>query len=192
MKSRVEFYQAGLKPSRERPTFAWLTRGGMLILLLWGGAFAVAAFANHRLQEQNRQLEAAVEAGAAGLAQLQQSLALLSRSQDDSQRQRLEQDIRARQRLLGVLNKESFVSYATTLKDLAQIPWQNVALQGLTLNGRHMVLRGEASRGAAVPAWIMGFEQSDSLRDHAFGRLDIRQQGEGIWSFTLHSEGATP
>lgn len=188
-RSRIEFYQAGFKPSQERPTLSWGLRGAGAILLLWGLIAAWAAFDGYRLREQNHQLRAAVTAGETGLAQLQQSLAALNRNQDDSQRLRLERDIRARQRLLGVLNRESFVSYGATLRDLARIPWQDVALQGLTLNGKHMILSGEAARSAAVPAWILGFEQSDSLRDHAFGRLEITRQAEGGWAFTLYSEG---
>ncbi|MHA6963730.1 hypothetical protein [Zobellella denitrificans] len=191
-RSRIEFYQSSLKPSRERPTPAWLARGALALLLMWGLIFAYGILHNRQLERQNHQLREEVAVGEAELAQLQQELALLNRGQDGSQRQRLEQDIRARQRLLGVLERESFLSYAAILRDLTRIPRQGVALRGITLSGKHMILRGEAARGAAVPAWILGFEQSDSLRDHAFGRLEISQQsGEG-WDFTLYSEGVAP
>lgn len=192
MKRRVEFYQAALKPSRDPASLTLLWRGSLAIVLLWGLVFAYAGFSQHQLQQQNRALQAAVASGDADLNRLREGLATLNRLQDDGQRERLEQNIRARQRLLGVLNQESFVSYATILNDLARIPWQGVALQGLILEGKRMVLQGEAASASAVPAWILGFEQRDSLRGHGFGQLDISRQADGELGFSLYSAEVTP
>lgn len=192
MKTRVELYQAALRPRRDHPTPRHLLLGAVVVLLLWGLAFAWQGLSNYRLAEQNRQLAQQLALARSGVEQLQQSLALLNRSQDDGQRQRLEQDIRARRQLLGVLSQDNLVSYAATLEDLARIPWPRVSLTGLQLRGQAMVLNGEAGDAAAVPAWILGFEQRESLARRSFDRLDIQRREPGLLRFTLNSEGAAP
>ncbi|PSJ47757.1 fimbrial assembly protein [Zobellella endophytica] len=192
MKGRIEFYQPALRPDRDRPTLAFALRGAGVMVLLWLLACAYAGVNSVWQAEQNRQLRAAADSGQADIARLQQSLALLNQSRDDGRQQRLEQDIRARQRLLGVLSQEELVSYAGTLTELASIPWRDVALQGLTLDGQRMVIRGQASQRAAVPAWIQGFGPGGGLRGRTFSELSIQQQQPGLWLFTLQSEGLTP
>lgn len=192
MKRRIEFYQAALKPSQDPASIALLWRLGLAIVLLWGIVFAYAGFNQYQLQQQNSALQAAVVSGEADLNQLRQQLAALNSRQDDGQRARIEQNINARQRLLGVLQQENFVSYARILNDLARIPWQGVALQGLTLEGKRMVLRGEAASASQVPAWILGFEQRDSLRGHRFGELEISRRPQGGLGFSLYSAEVTP
>ncbi|MBM7454768.1 hypothetical protein HNR62_000597 [Oceanisphaera litoralis] len=191
MKRRIEFYQAALKPSSDPASIGLLWRIGLVIVLLWGIIFAYAGVSQYRLQQQNNALQAAVLAGDADLNQLRQGLAALNRRQDDGRQERIEQNINARQRLLGVLQQENFVSYASTLNDLARIPWQGLALQGLTLQGQRMVLRGEAASASAVPAWILGFEQRDSLRGHGFGQLEISRRPDGGLGFSLYSAEVT-
>lgn len=187
MKHRIEFYQAALKPSQEPANLGLLLQVSLAIILLWGCMFAYSGFTQHQLKQQNNDVQAAVSVGEREVAQLQQTLADLNAHQDNGERDRLELNIKRRQQLLGTLNQENLVSYARVLNDLAQISWQNVALQGLTLQGEQMVLRGEASQASAVPAWILGFEKSDSLRGHRFGQLAISQQAEGGLSFSLYS-----
>ncbi|MBR9857214.1 MAG: fimbrial assembly protein [Gammaproteobacteria bacterium] len=191
MKRRIEFYQAALKPSQDPASITLLWRVGLAIVLLWVIMFAYAGFNQYQLQQQNNALQAAIWSGEADLNQLRQGLAALNSRQDDGQRMRIEQNIHARQRLLGVLQQENFVSYANTLSDLARIPWQGIALQGLTLEGKRMVLRGEAASASLVPAWILGFEQRDSLRGHRFGELEISRRPQGGLGFSLYSAEVT-
>ena len=115
------------------------------------------------------------------------ALAELKARQQSGEKEQVERNIASRQELLQVLDLKHWVSYANTLRDLALIPWKNVALQGLTLQDDRMVLRGEAAQASAVPAWILGFEKQDSLRGHAFSQLSISQQPEGGLHFSLHS-----
>ena len=191
MKHRIEFYQAALKPSQDPANLKRLWQVGVGIMVLWGGIFAYSGVTQYQLQQQNNDLQAAVLAGERDLGQLRQALSGLNARKDDNERGRVEQNIRERQQLLGLLQQKNLVSYARTLNDLAHIPWQNVALQGLTLQGKQMVLRGEASQASAVPAWILGFEQRSSLRGHRFGQLAISQQPEGDLSFSLYSADIT-
>ncbi|WP_417614494.1 fimbrial assembly protein [Oceanisphaera sp.] len=192
MKQRIEFYQAALKPDQDHANLGLLWKVSLAIVVLWGAIFANAGFNSYQLEQQNNALRAAVMAGTRDTEQLHQTLALLNGRKDDSERQRVEQNIKARQQLLSLLAQKNLVSYASTLNDLAHIPWQGVALKGLTLQGKQMVLRGEAARASDVPAWILGFEQRSSLRGHAFGQLAINQQPEGGFSFSLYSAEMTP
>ena len=192
MKRRIEFYQAALRPSQDPASIPLLWRVGLAIVLLWGVMFAYTGFNQYQLQQQNSALQASLLSGESDLSRLRQGLAALNSRQDDGQQQRIELDIKARQRLLGVLQQENFISYANTLNDLARIPWQGVALQGLTLEGKRMVLRGETASASRVPAWILGFEQRDSLRGHRFGQLEISRRPEGRLGFSLYSAEETP
>lgn len=192
MKQRIEFYQAGLKPVQDRANIHTLWRVGLAIVVLWGLVFAYAGLSRYQLEQQNNALQASLMAGSQDMDRLRQTLAMLNGRQDDSERKRIEQNIKGRQQLLGLLQQKNLVSYANTLNDLAHIPWQGVALKGLTLQGKQMVLRGEADKASAVPAWILGFEQRSSLRGHEFGQLAITQQPEGGLSFSLYSAEMTP
>ena len=192
MKLRIEFYQAALKPVQDHANIKMLWRVSLAIVVLWGLVFAYAGLNRYQLEQQNNALQAALMAGTRDADQLRQTLALLNGRQDDTERERVEQNIKARQQLLGLLAQKNLVSYANTLNDLAHIPWQGVALKGLTLQGKQMVLRGEAAKASAVPAWILGFEQRSGLRGHGFGQLAINQQPEGGLSFSLYSAEMTP
>lgn len=192
MKQRIEFYQAVLKPAQDPATLGLLWRVSLGIVLLWGLVFAYGTFSEYQLKQQNLALQAAVSQGEQDALQLSSALAELKARQDDGTKEQIEQNIKTRQQLLQLLNQKNLVSYANTLNDLAHIPWQGVALQGLTLQGKQMVLRGAASKASDVPAWILGFEQSSSLRGHSFGQLSISQDSEGGLSFSLYSSEVTP
>lgn len=191
MKTRIEFYQAALRPVREIPTVRHLGLGVLAVALLWAMALGWQTLHNHRLSKSNTQLQLALGNAEQHITGLQQRVAQLNQRQDDGQRRRLEQDIRIRRQLLGVLGQDNLVSYAATLDDLARLSWQGVALTGLQLEGRAMTLSGEASNAAAVPAWILGFEGRDSLVRRDFGKLDIHRREPGALAFTLHSDGVT-
>ena len=192
MKQRIEFYQAELKPNQDRANTRLLYQVSIAIVAVWLLVFAYAGLTHHQLGQQNSLLQDALISGARDAEKLSQSLALLKNNQDESQVERIEENIQARQALLSVLQQENLVSYANTLNDLAHIPWQDVALKGLTLQGKQMVLRGEAAKASAVPAWILGFEQRTSLSGHGFGQLAISQQPGGGLSFSLYSAEMTP
>lgn len=187
MKQRIEFYQAVLKPAQDPATLGLLWRVSLAIVIVWGLVFVYAGVNQYQLQEQNMALQAAVQMGEQEAEQLRTALAELKARQDDGTKEQVERTIRTRQDLLQLLNQKNLVSYANTLNDLAHIPWQGVALQGLTLRGKQMVLRGAANHASAVPAWILGFEQSASLSGHRFGQLSISQDTEGGLSFSLYS-----
>ena len=187
MKQRIEFYQAALKPSQDRASLSTLWQISLVLVLLWGLKFAFAGFEQYQLQQQNAALQASAQEGEVQVQRLQQTLADLKASQDDSEREQIERNIQARQQLLGLLQQKNLMSYATILKDLAHIPWKDVALQGLTLQGKQMVLRGEAANASAVPQWILGFEQRNSLRGHGFSQLAISEREQGGLSFSLYS-----
>ncbi|MGB5855228.1 MAG: fimbrial assembly protein [Oceanisphaera sp.] len=192
MKHRIEFYQAALKPSQDPANITTLWRVSLAIVVLWGLVFAYSGFTRYQLEQKNNTLQATLMADTRNVDKLRETLALLTGRKDDTERDRIEQNIRARQQLLSLLSQQNLVSYANTLNDLAHIPWQGVALKGLTLQGKQMVLRGEAAKASAVPAWILGFEQRSSLRGHGFGQLAISQQPEGGLSFSLYSAEVTP
>ncbi|ART79238.1 hypothetical protein [Oceanisphaera avium] len=193
MKSRIEFYQAALKPATDFATLHTALKVAGIIILVWGLVFAKGWLSHFHLQQQNTELEARLNLERQEVDDLSGALsALNAQLQEDDTPHRLEEHIRARQQLLRLLNQQNLVSYAKTLQDLAHIPWQGVALQGLTLHGKQMVLRGEASSPSAVPAWILGFEQSDSLRGHSFGQLAISQNDDGRLSFSLYSSEVAP
>lgn len=187
MKQRIEFYQKALKPSDNPATFGLLWRVCLLIVLLWGFVSAYVSIGYHQLQSEVAAKNYELERGEQNLVVLRTTLSELKSRQADDQLDLLQKNIRARQKLLDILKDRNLVSYANTLRDLALIPWQNVALQGLTLQDDRMVLRGEAAKASAVPAWILGFEQQDSLRGHAFSQLSIMQQPEGGLGFSLYS-----
>ncbi|WMC12304.1 fimbrial assembly protein [Oceanimonas pelagia] len=191
MKTRIEFYQATLRPVRDLPTLGHFGLGLLALVLLWSTAFGWQSYVNHRLSTANRSLEQQLTAARGNVAQLQQSLALLNQRQDDGERQRLERDIRTRRQLLGLLSQDELVSYADTLEDLARVPWSRVSLTGVQLQGRAMTLTGEASDAAAVPAWILGFDGQDSLARREFGKLNIHRRDPGGLTFSLHSDGVT-
>ncbi|MDP5291762.1 fimbrial assembly protein [Oceanimonas sp. CHS3-5] len=191
MKTRIEFYQAALKPVRDLPTLRQCGLGLVALVLLWGSVFAWQHLTNYQLHAANRGLEQQLAAARNNVAQLQQGLALLNQRQDDGERLRLERDIRTRRQLLGLLSQDELVSYADTLEDLARVPWSRVSLTGVQLQGRAMTLTGEASDAAAVPAWILGFDGRESLARREFGKLNIHRREPGGLSFSLHSEGVT-
>lgn len=192
MKQRIEFYQAVLKPAQDTATLGLLWRVSLGIVVVWGLVFAYAALDQYQLKQQNLSLQVAVSQGEQTAQQLGSALAELKARQDDGTKEQVEQNIKTRQQLLQLLNQKNLVSYAKTLNDLAHIPWQGVALQGLTLQGKQMVLRGAATKASDVPAWILGFEQSSSLRGHSFGQLSISQDTEGGLNFSLYSSEVTP
>lgn len=192
MKQRIEFYQEALKPSQDLASLKLLWQVSLAIVLLWGLVFAYATFSQYQLQQHTQNLQADMQVGERNLEQLRQMLSELNARQNSGELDRIEQNIKSRQQLLGLLQQKNLVSYAKTLQDLALIPWDGVALQGLTLQGKHMILRGETNQASAVPAWILGFEKSSSLRGHQFGQLAITQQPEGGLSFSLYSAGITP
>lgn len=188
MKQRIEFYQAVLRPEQDLPSLRWGLKGALVIGVLWLLMFAVTGLDVYRQHQVNRQLRANADVVQVSLERLQQSVSLLTRSQDDGQRNQLEQDIRERRQLLGLLSSDSLVSYAGLLTDLASVPWRDVSLQGLNLEGSTMTLTGYARNAQAVPAWIMGFKQKDSLRGRDFGQLEIKQGRGELLFFSLHSE----
>lgn len=192
MKQRIEFYQAALKPATDAANLRFGASVAMAIVAIWLLVFANGAINAYQLQQQNQALVASINAGQQNVAQLQVALSELNNRKDDGEQVKLEQNIRARQQLLRLLNQQNLVSYASTLNDLAHIPWQDVALQGLTLQGKQMVLRGVAAKASAVPAWILGFENSSSLRGHSFGQLSISQDEEGVLNFSLYSSEVSP
>ncbi|WP_319781356.1 PilN domain-containing protein [Oceanisphaera sp. IT1-181] len=192
MKQRVEFYQSVLKPAPNSASMGLLCRVSLAIVVAWALIFASAMVSQYQLTQQNIVLQAAVQAAERDAALMSVALSDLKARQDNGELERVEFDIQTRQQLLQLLNQTNLVSYAKTLNDLAHIPWQGVALQGLTLQGNQMVLRGAASQASAVPAWILGFEKSSSLRGHSFGRLAINQAPEGGLSFSLTSSEVTP
>lgn len=187
MKQRIEFYQTALKPSQDRASLSTLWQISLVICLLWGLKFAFAGYQQYQLQQYNGALQTSAQDGEAQVQRLQQTLTDLKASQDDSEREQIERNIQARQQLLGLLQQKNLMSYATILKDLAHIPWKDVALQGLTLQGKQMVLRGEAAHASAVPQWILGFEQRNTLRGHGFSQLAISEREQGGLSFSLYS-----
>ncbi|MDV2858621.1 PilN domain-containing protein [Oceanimonas sp. CAM02] len=189
MKTRIEFYQAALKPVKELPTSRHVLLGMLAVVLLWGLVFAWQSVTNHRQTVANQQLQQQLDAAQHTVARLQQSVALLNQAQDDTERLRIERDIRTRRQLLGLLSRDQLVSYASTLDDLARVPWQQLSLTSLQLQGQAMTLTGEAATAAAVPAWILGFEHYQSLARREFGKLDIHQNGTEALEFSLHSDG---
>ncbi|MGO1246803.1 MAG: fimbrial assembly protein [Oceanisphaera sp.] len=192
MKYRIEFYQASLKPSKDRANLTTLWQVSLAIVVVWGLVFAYAGLTHYQLTQQNNSLQMTLAADQRDAEQLRETLSILTGRQDGTERNRIEQNIKARQQLLSLLSQQNLVSYANTLNDLAHIPWNNVALQGLTLQGKQMVLRGEAATASAVPAWILGFNLRSSLRGHRFGQLAISQPAEGDLTFSLYSAGVTP
>ncbi|GAA3530702.1 fimbrial assembly protein [Zobellella aerophila] len=188
MKQRVEFYQASLRPRQESPSLRWWPRGALVIGIVWLLIFALTGLDVYRKTQEHRQLSANAEATQANLDRLRQGVSLLSRSQDEDERHRLEQNIRERRQLLGLLSSDNLVSYGGILSDLASVPWRDLSLQGLTLDGSTMTLTGYARDARAVPAWILGFKQTDSLRGRDFGQLEIRQGQDELLFFSLHSE----
>lgn len=192
MKQRIEFYQAVLKPSKDAANLSLGWRVGLAIIFLWLLVVANGLLDKYQLQQQNAALQSAVAAGQQDMAQLQAALTELNGRNDKAEQITLQQNIRARQQLLSLVSQQNLVSYAATLNDLAHIPWQDVALQGLTLQGKQMVLRGVAAKASAVPAWILGFEHSSSLRGHSFGQLSISQDAEGVLNFSLYSSEVAP
>ena len=191
MKTRIEFYQASIRPVRDIPTLRQFVLGLVVMALLWGAAFAWQNLDNHRLAADNRRLQQQLAAAQSNVAQLQQSVALLNGSQDDGERRRLERDIRTRRQLLGLLSREQLVSYASTLEDLARVPWSRVSLTSVQLQGQAMTLTGQASDAAAVPAWILGFDGHPSLTRREFGKFNIYRTDTGGLNFSLHSDGMT-
>ncbi|ART81297.1 hypothetical protein CBP31_00495 [Oceanisphaera profunda] len=192
MKQRIEFYQAVLKPAQDKANMGLLWRVSLGIVVVWALIFAYAKVSQYQLTQQNMALKAAVQTGERDAQLMSAALSDLKARQDSGEKERVELDIQTRQQLLQLLNQKNLVSYANTLNDLAHIPWQGVALQGLTLQGKRMVLRGAAAQASAVPAWILGFEQSSSLRGHSFGQLAISQGPEGGLNFSLTSSEMTP
>ncbi|MBO1518757.1 fimbrial assembly protein [Oceanisphaera pacifica] len=192
MKHRIEFYQASLKPSSDRANLTTLWQVSLAIVVVWGLVFTYAGLTHYQLGQQNTTLQMTLAAKQHDAEQLRATLSVLQGRQDGAERSRIEQNIKARQQLLSLLSQQNLVSYANTLNDLAHIPWDNVALQGLTLQGEQMVLRGEAVTASAVPAWILGFNLRSSLRGHRFGQLAITQPPEGDLTFSLYSTGITP
>ncbi|AEY01682.1 fimbrial assembly family protein [Oceanimonas sp. GK1] len=189
MKTRIEFYQAALRPVRDLPTPRHFGLGLVVLVLLWGTVFAWQHLANYRQAAANRSLQQQLTSAQSNVARLQQSLTELNQRQDDGERLRLERDIRTRRQLLGVLSQDELVSYADTLEDLARVPWARVSLTGVQLQGRAMTLTGEAADAAAVPAWILGFDGRQSLTRREFGKLDIHRRDPGGLTFSLHSDG---
>ncbi|WP_116473309.1 fimbrial assembly protein [Zobellella maritima] len=188
MKKRIEFYQAALKPDSSWPTPAWGLAGVLLILLGWSLVFTISGWENLRQGEENRRLQAQADEAQADLERLQQEVRKLTRSQDEGELERLMQHVREQQQMLALLSSDNLASYGSVLTDLASVPWRDVSLQGLTLSGEAMTLKGAARHAQAVPAWILGFRQTDSLHGRDFGRLEIRQgQGDTLF-FTLHSD----
>lgn len=193
MKSRIEFYQAALQPVKDFASVNTGLKGAGVIVMVWLLLFAKAWLSEHQLQRQNSELEIQLSLEQQEVDELRSALsALNAERQNNDEPERLEESIRSRQQLLRLLNQQNLVSYATTLQDLAHIPWQGVALQGLTLQGKQMILRGAASSASAVPAWILGFQHSDSLRGHSFGQLAISQNPDGGLSFSLYSSEVAP
>lgn len=187
MKKNIEFYQAALKPSDNPATLGLMWRVCVLIALLWGCVFVYFSIDYYQLKKQVAADEVAVQQGETELAALQEALSELKRRQANNELERLQQNIAAQKKLLILLQDRNLVSYAKVLHELSLIPWRNVALQGLSLQEDRMVLRGEARQASDVPAWILGFNDQESLRGHGFSELSISQQPEGGLGFSLYS-----
>lgn len=187
MKRHIEFYQAALKPSDNPATFCLMWRVCVLIALLWSCIFVYFILDYYQLQQAVAADKIAVQQGEQELIILQGALTELRQRQENNELARLQQNIAAQQKLLRLLQDRNLISYAKVLQDLSLIPWRNVALQGLSLQEDRMVLRGEARQASDVPAWILGFNEQDSLRGHNFSELSISQQPEGGLGFSLYS-----
>ncbi|MBY5993140.1 PilN domain-containing protein [Ferrimonas balearica] len=180
MKRSVNLYSPALLPDKARLTLPRLLKAVAAVLVL---ALALAGQLHRSgdaLSAQWDQARAEEQALSAELAQLaQQVRAHQPRPELVAAVEQAEARLAAYQRLAQVLDRDALLTqpgFSNLMTDLANSSDNQVWLERFQLAQSSVLLRGQAQRAAAVPAWLDRLGQQPSLQGRSLSQLSI--QGE--------------